>query len=271
MRCVGRQQKDVAFPNRHVNRLAVIDHLEDYIALDLIKEFLAAINVVIGTAVGSADYHYDKLTIFPDELVAHGRLQQVTVFVNPLLEIYGRQVTHAAIIAAWNGGISGLAIKSICYYLLKIVGIGEMTQKTYQRVPVNVVPEKSPSPLGNYSHAVKAGPLLFVSGMGARDPKTGTESGVTLDAQGNVTAYDIEEQTHACIRNLQTVLEAAGCALTDVVDMSVFLADMADFQKYNHVYGEYFSFEGPPARTTIQAAALPGKNFIEIKAIALCP
>lgn len=139
-----------------------------------------------------------------------------------------------------------------------------------QRIPVNVVAEKAPGPLGNYSHAVKAGQLLFVSGMGARDPKTGTESGVTLDASGNVTAYDIEVQTRACIRNLQTVLEEAGCSLEDVVDMSVFLADMKDFQMYNKVYGEYFSFQGPPARTTIQAAALPGKNFIEIKAIALC-
>ncbi len=144
------------------------------------------------------------------------------------------------------------------------------TTQTFTRVPVNVVPEKAPSPLGNYSHAMKAGPLLFVSGMGARDPKTGTESGVTLDASGNVVSYDIEEQTRACIRNLQTVLEAAGCTLQDVVDMSVFLADMKDFQKYNQVYGQYFNFEGPPARTTVQVVALPGKNFIEIKAIALC-
>ena len=106
--------------------------------------------------------------------------------------------------------------------------------------------------------------------MGARDPKTGTESGVTLDSSGKVVSYDIEEQTRACIRNLQTVLEEAGCTLKDVVDMSVFLHDMNDFAKYNRVYGEYFNFEGPPARTTIQAAKLPGNNHIEIKAVALC-
>lgn len=144
------------------------------------------------------------------------------------------------------------------------------TATVYERIPINVQ-YKAPVPLGNYSHAVKAGPLLFVSGQGARDPETGTESGVTLDAQGNVTAYDIEVQTRACIRNLITVLDAAGCSLNHLVDVSVFLADINDFQKYNRVYSEYFSFDGPPARTTVQAAALPGKNFIEIKAIALCP
>lgn len=125
-------------------------------------------------------------------------------------------------------------------------------------------------PLGNYSHAVKAGPFLYVSGMGCRDPRTGTECGVTLDAQGKVVSYDIEAQTHGCIRNLRTVLEEAGCSLRDVIDMSIFLADIEDFEKYNKVYAEYFPPEGAPARTTIQAAGLPGKNFIEIKAIALC-
>ena len=133
------------------------------------------------------------------------------------------------------------------------------------------VKEAAPQPLGNYSHAVKAGQFLFVSGQGARDPRTGTECGITVDGAGKVTAYDIEAQTHACIANLKTVLDAAGCALKDLVDVSVFLADIKDFAKYNKVYSEYFSFEGPPARTTVQAAALPGKNFIEIKAIALCP
>jgi reactive intermediate/imine deaminase len=145
-----------------------------------------------------------------------------------------------------------------------------LAPERFQRLPINV-PQKAPTPLGNYSHAVKAGPFLFVSGQGARDAETGTECGVTLDASGKVTAYDIEVQTRACIANLTTVLEAAGCTLHDLVDVSVFLADIKDFQKYNAVYTQYFSFEGPPARTTVQAAALPGKNFIEIKAIALCP
>lgn len=133
------------------------------------------------------------------------------------------------------------------------------------------VKEKAPSPLGSYSHAVRAGNFLFLSGQGARDPESGVEVGITLDAQGNVTAYDIEAQTRAVIKNMSSVLEAAGCTLKDLVDVSVFLSDMNDFKKFNDVYAEYFAFEDPPARTTIQAARLPGKNFIEIKAIALCP
>jgi enamine deaminase RidA (YjgF/YER057c/UK114 family) len=60
-------------------------------------------------------------------------------------------------------------------------------------------------------------------------------------------------------------------ATCDLIDVSVFLADIKDFGKFNKVYAEYFSFQDPPARTTIQAAGLPGKNFIEIKAIALNP
>lgn len=133
------------------------------------------------------------------------------------------------------------------------------------------VKEKAPRPLGSYSHAVRAGNLLFLSGQGARDATSGMEVGVTLDDQGNVTAYDIEAQTRAVIANMSTVLQAAGCSLENLVDVSVFLADMDDFQKFNRIYAEYFSFDEPPARTTIQAARLPGKNFIEIKAIALCP
>ncbi len=129
----------------------------------------------------------------------------------------------------------------------------------------------APAPLGAYSHAVKAAGLLFVSGQGARDAKTGREAGVTLDAQGQVIAYDIEVQTRAVLDNLTTVLAASGCSLPDLVEVNVYLKDMADFQKYNRVYSEYFSFADPPARTTVQVAGLPGDNFIEIKAIALCP
>lgn len=144
------------------------------------------------------------------------------------------------------------------------------TKSNSQRVAIHVE-YKAPAPLGSYSHAVKAGQFLFVSGQGARDPNTGAERGVTIGSNGEIISYDIEEQTRACMENLITVLQAAGCTLNDLVDVSVFLADIHDFPKYNRVYGEFFSFPGPPARTTIQAAALPGKNFIEIKAIALCP
>ncbi len=128
--------------------------------------------------------------------------------------------------------------------------------------------DNAPAPLGSYSHAVWAGDLLYISGQGARDAKTGREAGVTLDEHGTVATYDIEVQTRAVLENLKVVLKAAGCSMEDLVDVSVFLKDMNDFPRYNRVYAEFFSFSNPPARTTVQVAGLPGKNFIEIKAIA---
>ena len=126
-----------------------------------------------------------------------------------------------------------------------------------------------PAPLGAYSHAVQAGDLLFISGQGARDAKTGKTAGVTLDNQGKVKAYDIEAQTRAVLENLTAVLKACGSTFTDLVKVTVYLTDMADFEKYNRVYSQYFSFADPPARTTVQVAGLPGANFIEIEAIAI--
>ncbi len=148
-----------------------------------------------------------------------------------------------------------------------------MTQMTpsapVERVAINV-PGKAPSALGAYSHAVKAGPLLFLSGQGARDPETGKEAGVVVNPDGTVASYDIAVQTHAVIRNIQTVLAAAGCTLRDVIEVNVYLTDMKDFHAYNQVYAQYFTFEGAPARTTIQAPP-PGYNFIEMRVVALCP
>ncbi|MBS1952959.1 MAG: RidA family protein [Cyanobacteria bacterium SZAS-4] len=127
----------------------------------------------------------------------------------------------------------------------------------------------APRPLGNYSHACKAGGLVFLAGQGARDASTGKEAGVKLAEDGSVISYEIEVQTKAVIENMIVVLKASGCAITDVVDVTVFLKDMNDFTKYNSIYSQYFSFENPPARTTVAVADLPGNNFIEIKAIAM--
>ncbi len=132
------------------------------------------------------------------------------------------------------------------------------------------IPGKAPLPLGAYSHAMRAGDFVYLCGLGARNPESGTEVGVTLDAAGKCVAYDIEVQTRQVIENLITVLKAADCAMTDLVDVTVFLKDMKDFPKYNAVYGEYFNFESLPARTTVESAP-PGLNFIEIKAIAYKP
>jgi len=128
---------------------------------------------------------------------------------------------------------------------------------------------RAPKALGSYSHAVKVGNLVFVAGQGCRDPKTGVEAGITMDAGGKVTAYDIEVQTRGVLKNLSTVLEAAGLSLSDVIDATVFLKSMDDFDRYNKVWAEHFTIECPPARTTVAVADLPGRNYIEIKAIAM--
>lgn len=146
-----------------------------------------------------------------------------------------------------------------------------MTKKPdHQRHAVKITSD-APAPTGSYSQAVKAAGLLFISGQGAQDARTGKEQGVVLDSAGNVIEYDISKQTHAALNNLQIVLKHAGCTLADLVEVNVFLKDINDFQEYNEVYSQYFSFAGPPARTTIQVAGLPGNSFIEIKAIAACP
>ena len=141
--------------------------------------------------------------------------------------------------------------------------------KKPERIGYNIT-GKAPSPLGSYSHAIKAGGFLFISGQGARNPDTGIEEGITLNEKGVVTDYDISIQTEWVIKNMKVVLKEAGLSLENLVDVTVFLKDMNDFPKYNDVYKKHFSFQDPPARTTIQAANLPGKNFIEIKAMALC-
>jgi 2-aminomuconate deaminase len=150
------------------------------------------------------------------------------------------------------------------------VHMSPSTERSSKRA-INLQRGTAPAPLGAYSHAIVAGGFVFVAGQGARDAATGKEAGVVLDDHGAVTSYDIAVQTSAVIENLKTVLSACGCKLEDLVDVTVFLKDMADFGKYNEVYGRYFTFAAAPARTTVQVADLPGNNFIEIKATAyLC-
>ncbi len=128
---------------------------------------------------------------------------------------------------------------------------------------------RAPKALGSYSHAVQVGGLVFVAGQGCRDAKTGVEAGITLDADGKVIAYDIEVQTRGVLNNLASVLAAAGLSLSDVIDATVFLKSMDDFDKYNKIWAEHFTSSCPPARTTVAVADLPGRNYIEIKAIAM--
>lgn len=130
-----------------------------------------------------------------------------------------------------------------------------------------IIVEDRPGALANYPHARRVGELVFVSGISCRQPDD-SHVGVEVDMQGKVH-LDVAEQTHAVIDNLEAILDAAGCAIEDVVDLTVFLVDMDDYQAFNDVYNEYFDAETGPARTTVAVAELPHPNLaVELKAVA---
>lgn len=126
----------------------------------------------------------------------------------------------------------------------------------------------APAPVGLYPHARRVGDLLFLSGIGPREPGSDRIPGVETDAQGNVVAYDIEAQCHAVFRNVRAVLEASGARWEDLVDVVVFLTDIqADFAAFNRIYADYFR-DNQPCRTTVEVNRLPTPIAIELKCIA---
>jgi 2-iminobutanoate/2-iminopropanoate deaminase len=119
----------------------------------------------------------------------------------------------------------------------------------------------APKAIGPYSQAVVwtgGGGLVFCSGQVALDPASGDLTG----------ASDVRAQARRAMENLKAVLEAAGSGFDKVVKTTIFLADMGDFAAVNEVYGSYFAAE-PPARSTVQVAALPRGALVEIEAIAI--
>jgi len=126
----------------------------------------------------------------------------------------------------------------------------------------------APKPVGAYPHARRVGNLLFLSGVGPRDPQTNAIIGNVYDVDGRLISYDIDAQCRAVFANVRAVLEASGAAWDDLVDVTVFLTDMArDFVAYNKVYSEYFT-TAQPCRTTLGITALPTPIAIELKCIA---
>ena len=129
----------------------------------------------------------------------------------------------------------------------------------------------APKPVGNYPHARRVGNLLFLSGVGPRDPSTNAIIGNVYDAAGRLISYDIEAQCRAVFANVCTILEASGARWEDLVDVTVFLTDMThDFAAYNRVYAEYFT-GAQPCRTTLGITALPTPIAIELKCTAVLP
>jgi len=123
-----------------------------------------------------------------------------------------------------------------------------------------VTSERLPKPVGPYSPGMVLDRLVFVSGQGAIDPATGTLVGA-----------DVATQTEQCLKNIGTILDAAGSSLQHVLRCGVFLIDISEFEEMNGVYRRMFAGHRP-ARTTIQAAALPGTGLrVEIDAVAYIP
>jgi 2-aminomuconate deaminase len=128
----------------------------------------------------------------------------------------------------------------------------------------------APKPVGAYPHARRVGNLLFLSGIGPRDPQTNAIPGNESYADGRVRRYDIDAQARAVFANVRTVLEASGARWEDLVDVTVYLTDMLrDFRTFNAVWAEYFPDPATaPCRTTVGIIALPTPIAIEFKCIA---
>ena len=128
--------------------------------------------------------------------------------------------------------------------------------------------DTAPAPVGAYPHARRVGDLLFLSGVGPRQPGSNAIPGNVYDADGRLVAYDIEAQCRQVFANVRAVLEASGAQWADLVDVTVFLTDMqADFANYNRLYAEYFAGMDT-CRTTLGISALPTPIAIELKCVA---
>lgn len=117
----------------------------------------------------------------------------------------------------------------------------------------------APEPIGPYSQAVRAGQMLYTSGQIAIDPVSNT-----------YTPAPVEEEAELVMKNLEALLQAAGCSFKDVVKTSIFLQSMSDFAVVNVVYARYFTDQFP-ARETVEVACLPKSCKVEISVIALIP
>jgi 2-aminomuconate deaminase len=135
----------------------------------------------------------------------------------------------------------------------------------------DVTSARAPKPVGLYPHAKRVGKLLFLSGIGPREPGSNAIPGNVTDDGGNVIRYDIAAQCHSVFRNVRAVLEDAGASWEQIVDVTVFLTNMKDdFATYNKIYAEYFASNWP-TRTTVEVSRLPTPIAIELKVVAAFP
>jgi len=116
---------------------------------------------------------------------------------------------------------------------------------------------EAPAAIGPYSQGVRVGSIIFYSGQIPLDPKT-----------GQVVSGGIDIQARQVMENIGGLLRAEGLGYENIVKTTIFLASMGDFQTVNEIYGSYFK-QAPPARSTVQAGALPKNVGIEIEVIAV--
>lgn len=116
--------------------------------------------------------------------------------------------------------------------------------------------DAAPVPPGPFSHATVVGPFVYTSGMGGLDPET-----------GEVVSDDVIEQTEQAIRNVEAILAAAGCTFADVVKVTLYLTDMADYARVNAVYEKAFA-PHKPARTCVAVSALPVRERMKFDTVA---
>lgn len=117
--------------------------------------------------------------------------------------------------------------------------------------------DNAPDPIGPYSQAVEINGFIFSSGQIAIDP-----------SNGEIISDKLEDQVHQVIKNLQSVLKAAGSDLSKVVKTTIFITNMNDFSAINKIYNDYFG-QTKPARSTVEVSALPKNVLIEIDCIAI--
>ena len=120
-----------------------------------------------------------------------------------------------------------------------------------------IATSKAPAALGPYSQGISTGNLVFISGQLPIDPAT-----------GKLLEASIGEQTNLIMRNIEAVAQEAGTSLNIIVKTTIFLTDLSNFQEVNAAYGSFFT-EAPPARATVQVAALPLGASVEIEAVAV--
>ncbi len=120
-----------------------------------------------------------------------------------------------------------------------------------------IATSKAPAALGPYSQGISTGNLVFISGQLPIDPAT-----------GKLLEASIGEQTNLIMRNIEAVAQEAGTSLNNIVKTTIFLTDLSNFQEVNAAYGSFFT-EAPPARATVQVAALPLGASVEIEAVAV--